>query len=362
MTSINAGSARRLLAIVLVLTLPACLRDLATEPLAPDAVLHIEAVSPTQVKGTVGERIDPVPIVVVRNEEGRPVAGAKVIFIPLNRSDAANADFLTTPNVITNSRGLATPGAWKLGTVPGVHGLEARLVDPRYFRSDSGRVVTFKAEVTAAAAEALSMGRFPLDTEGLPGGEMPTPLFQVVDRYGNGVGGVTVTFTVIAGGGSLAKTRVQSSPWGQASAGEWTLGPQPGTNSMVASAQNLKSVTFSTRALDVGKVTWYDLAPQSVRYIERASMALCEDGTFELLTLESSEAFPDLWPERELGKYTVTGTGIVLTFASGVTEQGTLIGQDLSFMQQNLNREDYPVDNWRFFKRGEPAPRRLSER
>ncbi len=355
MKSFETGSARSLLAVVLVLVLPACNLDVATEPVAADGVLRIEAVSPTQVQGTVGESINPVPTVVVRNEKGQAVAGAKLIFIALNRSDPAHADFLTNPNAITDSRGFATPGAWKLGTLPGVHALEARLVDPHYFRSDSGRVVTFKAAAKAAAAEALSIGRFPPGPDGLPGGEMPTPFFRVIDRFGNGVGGVTVTFTVIAGGGSLAKTQVQSSLGGHASAGEWTLGPQPGPNSLVASAQNLASVTFSTRALDVGRVTWYDLAPRSVRYIERAAIALCEDGTFELLTLESEEAFPDLWPERELGKYTITGTGIVLTFDNGVTEQGTLMGHDLSFVQQNLNREDYPVDNWRFLKRGETA-------
>jgi hypothetical protein len=336
----------------MVLAIPACEGDLATEPLAEDAVLHIEAVSPTEVNGTVGERVDPVPTVFVRNEKGQAVAGAKVVFIPLSRSTAADADSVTNRNVITDSRGFATPTTWKLGTVTRAYALEARLVDPRYYRSDSGRVVTFKADAKAAPAGALSIGRSPLYTEGLPGGEMPTPIFQVHDRFGNVVSGVTVTFSVTTGGGSLAKSQVLSSHQGPVSPGVWTLGPQPGINSMVASAQNVESVTFSARALDVGRVSWYDLPPQSVRYMERGSIALCEDGTFEVLTLENAEAFPDLWPERELGKYTVSGTRIVLTFANGATEEGTLVGDDVSFVQQKLNRVNWSPQNWRFVKRG----------
>ena len=349
MKSLDAGFARRSLASLLVLALPACDRDLATGP-AADAVLRIEAVSPTELKGTVGERVDQVPTVVVRDEKGKAVAGAWVVFIPLNRTEGVDSGTVTNRNVTTDSRGLATPGAWKLGTVPGVRGLEARLVDPRYFRSDSGRVVTFTADAKAAGAAALSIGRFPRYTDGLPGGEMPTPIFSVTDRFGNPVGGVTVTFSVTTGGGSLAKTQVQSSHQGPVTPGTWTLGPQPGTNSMVAAAQNLESVTFNTRALDVGRVTWYDIPPQSVRYIERASIALCEDGTFELLTLENSQGFPDVWPERELGMYKVTGTQIVLTFANGLTEQGTLAGDDVSFVQQKMNRAYYQPENWRFVK------------
>jgi hypothetical protein len=355
MQSYDTRLARRLLAIVLILVVSACERELATEPVAQDAVLRIEAVSPTQVKGIVGERIDPVPTVVVRNEKGKTVAGAQVVFIRLSRSDAADADSLTNRNVVTDSRGIATPGAWKLGTLIRVYALEARLVDPRYYRSDSGRVVTFKADAKAAPAEALSIEPAAPYTDGLPGGEMPTPTFRVIDRFGNGVGGVTVTFSVISGGGSLATTQVQSSPWGTASPGTWTLGPRPGSNSVVASAQGIASVTFTARALEVGTITWYDLPPQSVRYIERGSIALCEDGTFELLTLENGEAFPDLWPERELGKYTVTGTRIVLTFANGAIEEGTLVGDDVSFVQQKLNRTNWQPENWRFVKRSESA-------
>jgi len=147
MKSRDTGLARGLLAIVLVLAIPACDRELATdpatdpaaEPAAQAAVLRIEAVSPIEAAGTVGEKIEPVPTVIVRNDKGQVVSGAKVVFIRLSRSDAPDADAVTNSNVITDSRGFATPGAWKLGTITRVYALEARLVDPRYYRSDSGR-------------------------------------------------------------------------------------------------------------------------------------------------------------------------------------------------------------------------------
>jgi hypothetical protein len=353
MMSINGGFARTQLAILLVVTLPACMRDLATEPDTSTALLRIEAVSPTELKGTVGETVNPVPTVVVRNETGRLVSGAKVAFIPTQWSDSSAADSLTNRIVITDSNGIASAGDWKLGTVAGSHGLEARLVDEHYFRSDSGRAIAFHAEAEAAAAAALSIGSSIGDTVGLPGDELYTPVFRVIDRFRNNVAGVTITFSVIGGGGSLSKTRVETSRFGDAAPGRWTLGPKPGQNSMVASSPGLDSVTYTARALDVGAVTWYDLVPRSVRLLSSGALALCEDGTFEMVTVETSDAFPGEWPSRQHGTYTLTGTVIVLTFPTGVAEQGTLVDHRLSFVHKNPNWVNYPLENWIFVKRGE---------
>lgn len=112
--SFNGGLARSWLAFFLAVIAPACGRDSATGPGSPDAVLRLEAVSATQLEGTVGEQVDPVPAVVVRSKTGRPVPGIKVTFMPLSWSDSAYGDVVRNSIVITDSRGVASPGDWTL--------------------------------------------------------------------------------------------------------------------------------------------------------------------------------------------------------------------------------------------------------
>jgi hypothetical protein len=353
MTSLNGGFARGLLVILLVGPLAGCEHDVPTEPAPLNTQLRIEAISPTELQGTVGDRVTPVPTVIVTNGVGgKPVAGAKVAFISVYRSQSGDADSLANHIILTDSRGYANAGSWKLGTVAGMHDVEARLVDEHYFRSDSGRVVAFAADARAAAAATLSIGAFSSDTVGLPGDELAAPEFVVEDRFGNSVSGVTIKFSVLSGGGSVAKSKDETSRFGSASPGTWKLGSQPGLNSIVASVPGLVSVTHSARALEVGACEWYDLVPQSVRLLSSGALALCEDGTFEMVTVESSDAFPSEFGARQIGKYTLAGTAIVLTFPAGTVESGTLVDDALFFVHNNPNWVNYPLEVWRFFKRG----------
>jgi hypothetical protein len=354
MMGFRGAVAGRQIVILLSVAVAACNRDSATGPVSSNAdSLRLEAVSPTQVEGIVGEPVNLVPTVVVRNLTGQAVPGIRVIFNALHGSESVVGDYVTNRIVTTDYRGVASPGNWTLGTVTGLHGLEARILDEHFWSAEveAHRVVAFHAAAKAAAAAALSKELFSGDTVGLAGDELSPPIVRVVDRFGNDVGGVAITFSVTSGGGSLAKTRDESSRFGSASPGAWTMGPHPGLNSVVANAPGLNSVTFSARALDVGAITWYDLVPQSVRLIVSGSIALCEDGTFELVTVETSDAFPGEWFERQFGKYTVTGTVVALTFSTGVIEQGTLVDESLSFVHKKPNWVNYPPEDWRFAKR-----------
>jgi len=351
MISLRGGLAKRHFALLLAAATPACGRDSATGPASSDSALQLEAVSATALETTVGEPVNPVPTVIVRSETGQPVPGIKVTFLPLYPSDSAYGDFVTKHIVITNSQGLASPDHWTLGTMSGLHGLEAGILGAHLSDADGGtrHAVAFHAEAKAAAPAALSMS-FTGDTVGLPGDELYAPIVRVTDRYGNGASGVTITFSIISGGGSLEKDHDEAR-WGSASPGTWKLGPKPGLNSFVASAPGLNSVTFKARALNAGAVTWYDLKPQSVRLIVTGSIALCEDGTFELVTVETSDALPGEWLVRQLGTYTLTGTSISLTYSIGVTEQGTLVGDSLSLVHKKLNWVGDPPREWTFARR-----------
>ena len=70
------------------------------------------------------------------------------------------------------------------------------------------------------------------------------PKVHVADQYGNAVPGVTITFAVTGGGGSLgAPTTPVTGATGDASVGSWTLGSGPATNTLQASASPAGSTT-----------------------------------------------------------------------------------------------------------------------
>ena len=76
------------------------------------------------------------------------------------------------------------------------------------------------------------------------------PTVQVTGASGAGVGGVTVSFSVTTGGGSVASATVVTGSNGIASPGAWTLG-DPGPQQLRASVSGLDPVVFSATARDV---------------------------------------------------------------------------------------------------------------
>jgi len=71
------------------------------------------------------------------------------------------------------------------------------------------------------------------------------PSVTVKDANGKPVAGVTVTFAVTAGGGTVTAATQQSSATGEATLGSWTLGTTAGANTVTASATGVTSVSFS---------------------------------------------------------------------------------------------------------------------
>ncbi|HUF66499.1 MAG TPA: hypothetical protein VMM17_11055 [Gemmatimonadaceae bacterium] len=77
----------------------------------------------------------------------------------------------------------------------------------------------------------------------------PTPVVQVLGMNGAPVQGVTVTFEVTAGAGTVANATQVTDAQGTASAGTWVLGPAAGTHTLTASATGLTSVVFTAQAV-----------------------------------------------------------------------------------------------------------------
>lgn len=71
-----------------------------------------------------------------------------------------------------------------------------------------------------------------------------SPAVLVTDQLtGAVVSGISVTFTVTGGGGSVTGATAVSNSLGVARVGSWTVGPAPGANSLLATANYLQQAT-----------------------------------------------------------------------------------------------------------------------
>jgi adhesin/invasin len=180
---------------------------------------------------TVNAAVGVAPSVVIRDANSNPVIGSSVTF-----AVASGGGSVTGATQQTNGSGVATVGSWTLGTTAGINTMTAT--------STSGSA-TFTATGIAAAASALvvNAGNGQTSTSASPVTSPPSVL--VKDQFGNPVSGVSVTFAVASGGGSVTGATVQTDGGGVATVGSWVLGPTAGANSLTASSAGLPPVTFS---------------------------------------------------------------------------------------------------------------------
>jgi hypothetical protein len=139
----------------------------------------------------------------------------------------------------TSSSGVATFSGLALAGTAGVRTLT--------FSAPGMTSVTVEVTTTSGAASAISINGG--DGQGyFPSTAVPTaPSVKIGDQDGNGVAGVSVTFTVTGGGGSVTGSPATSNASGIATVGSWALGSAEGPNTMTASATVLSGspVTFS---------------------------------------------------------------------------------------------------------------------
>jgi plastocyanin len=199
----------------------------------------IEKVPGAGETATVGTSVDPSPTVKLIDGFGDPVANVGVTFSAGSGGGSVNGGELTT-----DAAGLATVGQWTLGTQAGTNTLFAD--SPGLERA------TFTAQGTAGAAAVMSvnLGDGQTASRGTPVADPPSVL--VKDNFGNSVAGVTVTFAVATGGGSVTDPVQTTGENGAAFIGSWTLGPGLGENTLTATSNGLAGspVTFTATAVD----------------------------------------------------------------------------------------------------------------
>lgn len=200
----------------------------------PAVATTIEANSATTVSQVAGTAVSPAPSVIIRDQSGNPFAGEQVTFSVLSGGGT-----ITGASAVTSASGVAAVGEWTLGTTAG----------PNVLSASSGSLsVSFNATGIAGPTASLTVSAG--DNQiAVAGSVAPiTPAVLVKDANGNGKAGVTVTFAVGAGGGSVTGATATSNAAGIAAVGSWKLGAVPATNTLVATASGVPSVTFSAIA------------------------------------------------------------------------------------------------------------------
>ncbi len=220
-------------AIVAAVSMLACGDD---EPSGPPRVpTSIVAQTPTTIAATVGTPIPAAPSVVVLAQDGKPLRGSEVHF------SVAGGGSVVTPVVKTDSRGVASPGIWTLGTGSGTQTLTATV----------GSVTPLAFVVAAAAgAPATATAQLGDAQTAIVGTTLPTaPTVIVRDQYANVVPGVPVTFSVRSGGGTATGTVTTTDANGVATVGSWTLGTTSGTQKLGAAVFGLPDAMYSAASV-----------------------------------------------------------------------------------------------------------------
>ncbi len=192
-------------------------------------------ISGVEQQGPVDAALPQPFVVLVRDQNGNPVAGATVTF-----AVTAGGGTLTAETATTDANGRAAT-TLTLGPDPGPNTVTAAVagLDP----------VTFSAAGSATPHTLTKLSGH--DQQGAAGAALPEPfVVEVRDQKGQPLEGAQVTFAVSAGGGTLSVTTVTTDANGRA-ATTLTLGRDPGRNTVVARVAELKPVIFSATGLAI---------------------------------------------------------------------------------------------------------------
>jgi hypothetical protein len=231
----------RAAASALLLVLAGCSSDL-TLPSDSGAGLDLSRVNGDGQRGTVGAPL-PEPLVVQVVASGNAgVEGRRVAFAAVGAGAALRLD---PDTAVTNSQGEAST-TWVLGTHVGEYRVDAHLVAT----GAAPEPVSFSAQAVAGPPDTLA-GASSLNRAGRRGLELADPLVvRVADRFGNPVGGATVTWAVTAGDGRLSGGQVPTDADGSAEV-TWELGDRVGVQKATASIAGVigSPVTFTATVL-----------------------------------------------------------------------------------------------------------------
>ena len=201
----------------------------ATETVEDLVATSIVRVSGNNQTGTVSTDLSDPFVVEVRDQNGDGLSGVTVAF-----SVTAGGGTLSSASVTTGSNGRAQ-STLTLGSTVGTNTVTADV-------SGISTTITFSATATAIVLVATTLVKVSGDNQtGGVSTALPNPfVVEVRDQNGDGLSGVTVTFVVTVGGGTLSDTSVTTGADGRASS-TLTLGSTAGTNTARASVSGIST-------------------------------------------------------------------------------------------------------------------------
>lgn len=197
----------------------------------PSVATALTATSTTTQAAAVGAAVPEAPAVRVTDQRGAAMSGVAVTF-----TVAGGGGTVANATATTDASGIASAGAWTLGTAAGANTVTAShggLSPVQFAATAQPRVPTAVTAVSATTQAALA---FTLVAE--------APAVRVTDQTGAPMQGITVTFSIAAGGGTLATTTAVTNAQGVASAGSWMLGAG-GQNTLTATVGSIAPVAFN---------------------------------------------------------------------------------------------------------------------
>jgi hypothetical protein len=204
----------------------------ANAQVGPPSALTI--ISGNGQTGVVGTRLPAVLSVRLTDAHGNPIPNTAITF-----NVVSGGGSVTTTATDANGEARA---AWTLGGAVGTQTVSASI---------NTLSVSFTATATPGAPATIAKvsGDAQQGTIGQP---LSQPLVaRVQDAFGNNAPGVTVTWTVLTGGGTSSPESATTDASGLAST-TWTLGGTGGTHSIGARVSSEISTTFSANALVPG--------------------------------------------------------------------------------------------------------------
>ena len=206
-------------------------------PSGPDygAPAEVEVLLGDEQVGPAGAQLPQLIVVAVVDAEGRAVPNTPMAF-----QVVAGGGSVQQASARTDDAGLAQV-RWTLGpSANAEQRLEARAV--------GGNGATLAVASVIATAGPAAPARLEVVPPSLQGSVYPG--VRVLDQFGNTVPGVTVNFTVTAGGGTVEGATVVSNALGIATVGRWNLGA-PGANTLQATSGTLTPVTYTIMQRDM---------------------------------------------------------------------------------------------------------------
>ena len=237
------------------------------------ALSKLLKISGDNQEGIPNEALAKLFVVEARDASGSPLAGVSVTFTAV-----AGGGTLSTTDTVTDANGRAQ-SLLTLGPNLGTNTVKVSV-------EDLFQTALFRAEATSPLPRPTTLKHVSGNNQsGLTGEALMQPfVVGVHDQYDDPMEGVTVTFAVSIGGGSLSDTSVDSDVKGLARS-TLTLGNDPITNTVEVSVEGIaETVTFHA----VAKLLEFNLAlPSGISLIHVPLRVIEVDGREQTIELIS---------------------------------------------------------------------------